>query len=313
VVSNANQTLHYDGSYAPFGESYNETGTTDRSFTGQNEDAVTDLYDFMYREYHPTQGRWVSPDPAGLGAVDPANPQSWNRYAYVLNNPLSFLDPAGTDCVYLNDSGDGVESIDRSGGATECWSDGGYWADGYVGDSSWVQTFSNSDLIGITSNLDGQVGFTLACSLNDGGTAYSQMFSLVDPLASLATAGLSPNTGLSSAGAHVLPQNPAPGQGYWAYATCFSARMAGHVVEEGDSVYGFGALSIIAGLKGAGWAGPGTDNFGNVSIVSKLAPKWGGRVALVGAIVMAADTIGAMDPASRSCSADAGYKPWILQ
>ncbi len=185
VVSNANQTLHYDGSYAPFGESYNETGTTDRSFTGQNEDAVTDLYDFMYREYHPTQGRWVSPDPAGLGAVDPANPQSWNRYAYVLNNPLAYKDPLGLDCVYLNDSGDGIEEIDRSGGASECWSDGGYWADGYVGNSSWVQTFSNSDQVVINSSVSGFLARTLAGSTNDGGIGFSQMFAINTSLADI--------------------------------------------------------------------------------------------------------------------------------
>jgi len=40
-------------------------------------------------------GRWLSPDPAGLGAVDPGNPQTWNRYAYVGGNPFSFTDPTG--------------------------------------------------------------------------------------------------------------------------------------------------------------------------------------------------------------------------
>jgi hypothetical protein len=30
-----------------------------------------------------------------MGAVDPANPQTWNRYSYVMNNPLSFFDPLG--------------------------------------------------------------------------------------------------------------------------------------------------------------------------------------------------------------------------
>jgi hypothetical protein len=33
------------------------------------------------------QGRWLSPDPSGLAAVNPA--QSWNRYAYVGNRPLN--------------------------------------------------------------------------------------------------------------------------------------------------------------------------------------------------------------------------------
>jgi RHS repeat-associated protein len=99
VASTTSRTLYYDGAYAPFGESYAETGTTDRNFTGQNQDltpaSTGDLYDFLYREYHKIQGRWVSPDPVGLRAVDPANPQSWNRYAYVLDDPLKAVDPLG--------------------------------------------------------------------------------------------------------------------------------------------------------------------------------------------------------------------------
>jgi RHS repeat-associated protein len=53
------------------------------------------LYDFPFREYEPNQGRWISPDPAGLKAVNPMNPQSWNRYAYVSNTPLNAIDPSG--------------------------------------------------------------------------------------------------------------------------------------------------------------------------------------------------------------------------
>ncbi len=65
------------------------------SFTGQNKDTDWLNFDFMYREYDPRQGRWLSPDPSGLAAVDPSDPQSWNRYAYVENNPLNFTDPFG--------------------------------------------------------------------------------------------------------------------------------------------------------------------------------------------------------------------------
>src|SRR5262249_30044877 len=36
-------------------------------------------------------------DPAGLASANPANPQSWNRYAYALNNPLTLVDPLGLD------------------------------------------------------------------------------------------------------------------------------------------------------------------------------------------------------------------------
>ena len=43
------------------------------------------------------QGRWLTPDPSGMGAVDPGDPQTWNRYAYVGNSPLNRTDPQGLD------------------------------------------------------------------------------------------------------------------------------------------------------------------------------------------------------------------------
>ncbi len=95
MASKLNRTVQYDGAYAPFGESYAETGTTDRNFTGQTPDIATGLYDFTFRQYSPTEGRWLVPDPAGQAAVDITNPQTWNRYAYVSNNPLNATDPQG--------------------------------------------------------------------------------------------------------------------------------------------------------------------------------------------------------------------------
>jgi RHS repeat-associated protein len=82
--------------YAPFGEPYAQSGSYgDLSFTGANKDTLWLDYDFLAREYDPKQGRWIGPDPAGLAAVDSTNPQSWNRYAYVMNNPLANIDPLG--------------------------------------------------------------------------------------------------------------------------------------------------------------------------------------------------------------------------
>jgi RHS repeat-associated protein len=96
LATTPSRGVYYDAAYGPFGESYAATGTTDVSFTGQNQDTVSDLNDFMFREYNPAHGRWMSPDPAGSAAVDPARPQTWNRYAYVANNPLVYIDPDGT-------------------------------------------------------------------------------------------------------------------------------------------------------------------------------------------------------------------------
>jgi len=91
--STTSRTKFSDDAYAPYGENYAESGTVDPSFTGNDQDTVSGTYDFLFREYNANQGRWISPDTAGLGAVNANNPQTWNRYAYVRNNPLSYKDP----------------------------------------------------------------------------------------------------------------------------------------------------------------------------------------------------------------------------
>jgi RHS repeat-associated protein len=92
-------SAYTDVEYAPFGEAYGSVGNSDLNFTGQNQDTLPSPavgeYDFLFREYNPQQGRWISPDPAGIGAVNVANPQTWNRYAYVANGPLNSVDSFG--------------------------------------------------------------------------------------------------------------------------------------------------------------------------------------------------------------------------
>jgi len=112
LASTPGQALYSATAYAPYGEPHEESGTTDRSFTGQNQDITGGQYDFLEREFNPIQGRWWTPDPAGLAAVDPNNPQSWNRYAYVNGRPLGSVDPLGLmafadGCIPVasNDSG----------------------------------------------------------------------------------------------------------------------------------------------------------------------------------------------------------------
>jgi RHS repeat-associated protein len=62
-------------------------------FTGHERDATN--LDYMHaRSYLPWTGRFLSVDPGGF---DPSQPQSWNRYAYVLNNPVGKIDPNGRD------------------------------------------------------------------------------------------------------------------------------------------------------------------------------------------------------------------------
>jgi RHS repeat-associated protein len=134
--SPSNRTVTFDRAFAPFGESYNTItgGTTNLDFTGLTQDSVSGEYDTPNRLYHPGQGRWISPDPAGIGAVNLGHPQSWNRYAYVLNNPLALIDPSGLWCVW----GDGTHDDNPNPGQDgtpitqdfneqQCKDAGGYW------------------------------------------------------------------------------------------------------------------------------------------------------------------------------------------
>ena len=60
----------------------------------------------QFRSYSFGQGRWLSPDPYD-GSYDITNPQSFNRYAYVLNNPLTLTDPTGLHCAVGTGCGGG--------------------------------------------------------------------------------------------------------------------------------------------------------------------------------------------------------------
>jgi len=92
--------------YPPFGEElYAGTGTrsaawgytgdsTRQHFTGYEADAETGLNFAQARYQSPVQGRFTSVDPLGMSA-SVLNPQSFNRYSYVLNNPVNMTDPSG--------------------------------------------------------------------------------------------------------------------------------------------------------------------------------------------------------------------------
>jgi hypothetical protein len=93
IVSNiSNNTVVADQAYTPYGEIYNIFGANNGQYQVFG-DTIADLapstttpimWDTPNRELSYT-GRWLSPDPAGVG---------WNQYAYP-TNPNSFSDPSG--------------------------------------------------------------------------------------------------------------------------------------------------------------------------------------------------------------------------
>jgi RHS repeat-associated protein len=63
-----------------------------REFTGQETISSIELVNMNGRIYDPIVGRFLSPDPNVQSQTDL---QSYNRYSYVLNNPLRYTDPTG--------------------------------------------------------------------------------------------------------------------------------------------------------------------------------------------------------------------------
>lgn len=130
MVTNENGQIVSRHDYLPFGEEI-PGGTASRSsalffggsdqvnqrFTGQIRDSETNLDFFNTRYLSAALGRFTSPDPANAGA-NSYNPQSWNGYAYVLNNPLNSVDPDGlTTC---DSNGDNChDEVTVNGGSDE--------------------------------------------------------------------------------------------------------------------------------------------------------------------------------------------------
>ena len=93
--------------YLPFGEEipgnvglrngvagYGGTEGARQKFAGMEKDDATGLAHTLWRKYDSTSGRWTTPDP-DRGSLLLTNPQTLNLYAYVSNNPVSFVDPLG--------------------------------------------------------------------------------------------------------------------------------------------------------------------------------------------------------------------------
>jgi RHS repeat-associated protein len=106
VVTDANQSVTARHDYLPFGEDIGNVGgrttamgygaadDTRQKFTSKERDAESGLDCFPNRYYSSAAGRFASVDPTFL-SVSGTNPQTLNRYSYVLNNPLRFIDPLG--------------------------------------------------------------------------------------------------------------------------------------------------------------------------------------------------------------------------
>ena len=98
TVTDATGTTCFNADYYPYGQEndYNTSCSPTYKFTGYEFDSETGNYYAYARYYSPSLGRFLSADPLGGNIADP---QSLNRYAYVLNDPETFIDPLGLKCT----------------------------------------------------------------------------------------------------------------------------------------------------------------------------------------------------------------------
>jgi RHS repeat-associated protein len=90
ALSDESGALVWEGDYNVFGQLDSQKGSVDfgGQYTSKNLDPDTGLYYYNARWMDPDLGRFINEDPARDG-------QNW--YAYVGNNPLSYVDPTGLD------------------------------------------------------------------------------------------------------------------------------------------------------------------------------------------------------------------------
>jgi RHS repeat-associated protein len=100
--------------YQPFGEEiyagtglrsttqgYDQSESVRQKYAGMERDESSGLSHTLWRKYDAQSGRWTTPDPYG-GSMEIADPQSFNRYSYVQNDPVNKVDLLG---LMLSDIG----------------------------------------------------------------------------------------------------------------------------------------------------------------------------------------------------------------
>lgn len=65
-----------------------------QKYGSTERDDASGLDDTWFRKLENRGGRWTSPDPYN-GSINPGNPQTFNRYSYVGNDPANYIDPSG--------------------------------------------------------------------------------------------------------------------------------------------------------------------------------------------------------------------------
>jgi RHS repeat-associated protein len=89
--------------HLPFGDEFAESGTQEKHhFTSYESESESGTDYAVNRQYSQSVGRFGSADPYQASSYL-VNPQSWNRYSYVENDPIHNVDPLGLFASYPED------------------------------------------------------------------------------------------------------------------------------------------------------------------------------------------------------------------
>jgi RHS repeat-associated protein len=141
---------------------------TEHHFTGKERDAESGNDYFGARYYGSSMGRFTSPDNGS--DQEASNPQSWNLYGYVQNNPLTNTDPDGHDCINASNASSGTVSIIPTSNPGDCGK-GFTYVDGTINASSLTYNSGTGILSFNTSNYANGSGMAATNVMQLGNTA----------------------------------------------------------------------------------------------------------------------------------------------
>jgi RHS repeat-associated protein len=85
-------------------QGYSAADNVHQRYADTRLDEATGLDHTLWRKLETRSGRWTTPDPYGL-SMEGTDPQSFNRYGYVRNDPVNIVDPSGLRKVCPKDRG----------------------------------------------------------------------------------------------------------------------------------------------------------------------------------------------------------------
>ncbi len=165
VITDALGQVKSRRDFMPFGEELTinvgersqglKYGTSDdirQKFTGYQKDEETNLDFAEARMYENRHARFTAVDPL-LASGKSANPQTFNRYVYVGNNPVNVTDPLGLDWYFNSNADSKKGELAYS------------WFDRAPEDSRWIRL----------SASQGALAFTCFCEDNEGNLSWMAM------------------------------------------------------------------------------------------------------------------------------------------